>query len=127
MTKKLEQVVKVARRMPTREGRIELDGMWEGWWFVSDLAPTFETLEGLVSPDFRQIAASMALCISSWNFVDRDGKEMKSPQDHVDENPDLNGDELFALKYGACKVMPYDLGMAVAKGIIIEVNKIPKN
>jgi hypothetical protein len=69
------------RKAVIKTRKIELDGEWEGWWFICRTNPPMSSIADLLSGNIDRMIESCKGIIKEWNFVDEEGNPLPPPQD----------------------------------------------
>lgn len=85
--------------------RIELDGEFEGYWFVSQINPPMYVLADMMSGNPDRMIASLNGIVKEWNFVGFDGE----PLDLTNGGVRLLPTDLFQAMAAAAQNAPFDI------------------
>jgi hypothetical protein len=66
--------------MPVLTQKIELDGTYEGWWFIARTNPKMQIFNLLMSGTYHNMIMALSeLVAGEWNFVDEEGEPLARP------------------------------------------------
>lgn len=85
--------------------RIELDGEFEGYWFVTQVNPPMYVLADLMSGNADRMIGSLRGLVKDWNFIGFDGEKLDLAVDGVDKLPS----DLFQAMAAAATTAPFEL------------------
>ena len=70
-------------KMPYRTAKVELDGDFEGWWFLARTNPPIKAISDMYSGNFDRMVQGLSEIVLDWNFVDEDGNKLGSVKNAV--------------------------------------------
>lgn len=65
-------------KMPYRTAKVELDGAFEGWWFLARTNPPIRAISDMYSGNFDRMVRGLSEIVLDWNFVDEEGNNLGS-------------------------------------------------